>query len=325
MPSIAETLASPQSEMAATLEGGLELLSARQTVSFTRYQQVILPLDGFVFWLRDAGSVITAEGSLHVARRKVQDETETYSVNRVIFTTETSLGEDFNDVGPTTIYIGVINGQQFAFSNQDNFYEQAGLCHYAGDAVYPPLLSQIVNDLAKLNHADVIVSNSLPVWLALNIYVPPYPGFQMPSGLTLYPSFLVPPNIAPPYGVVDIAPAGTEAFGALPFLDSTLSSWQAGRERVRVTLYGCNNDIAVSFLNFVLQYSEDTSNIGVVGQIPIIRDEKLKQVELGIIAQKKTIDFDVSFQQSALRNVARQMIASVVNGYHPLPYTWQNA
>ena len=90
-----------------------------------------------------------------------------------------------------------------------------------------------------------------------------------------------------------------------------------------MTFYGCNQRAAADFLDFVLQYSEDTSNIGMMN-IPVIKDEKFKQVGLNNLAQKKTIDFEVAYQQSTLRNVARQMIAKVVVGYSPMPYTWQN-
>jgi len=339
MVSIAEALGTPQGQMAGDLKAGIELLSASQTVTFTKYNRYVLPFDGYVFWVRadltqtvapnpndtlSGANQITATGSLHVARSKAQDGTETIGINKYIFTTTQNLGQDFNRIGPSSIFVGEMCGQLIAFSDQGDFFQQASLYHYSGDAVYPQMRTQMIESADDFNALSPVVSNSLAVWLSLNSYFPPYPGFNMPSALTLYPSFLVPANIEPPYGVVHIAADATESFGATPFLDSTLGSWQLAKDRVRVTLYGCDYGMAVSFLNFVLQYSEDTSNIGLLN-VPIIRDEKLKQAELAILAQKKTIDFEVSYQQAALRNVSRQMITKLVNSYNPLPYTWQNA
>ena len=335
MVSVAEITGAPQSQMEATLGAGIELLSASETVTFGKYTRYILPFDNFVFWVSsavtnptDTTNSIVAKGSLHVSKSKVQDGTESYSLNKVIFTTTQALHEEFNVIGADTIYIGSVvnpnNGAtiRFAFSDQGAFFEQAGLHHYSGDAIYPPMASQIIDDVAAFDSLTPVASNSIAIWLSLNSYSPPYPGFKMPPGLTLYPSFLVPANIQPPYGVVHIPPEATEAIGQ-PTFDRTLGHWQLSKDRVRVTLYGCNHRATSDFLDFVLQYSEDTSNIGMMN-IPIPRDEKFKQNELSILAQKKTLDFDVSYQQATLRNVARQMIEKAIVGYNPLPYTWQN-
>ena len=39
-----------------------------------------------------------------------------------------------------------------------------------------------------------------------------------------------------------------------------------------------------------------------------MRDEKMTQSELGILAQKKTITFEVSYYQTTVNNIARQLI-----------------
>ena len=329
MVSVAEAAGTPQSQMAADLAAGLKLLSANETVTFNRYNRYILPFDGFAFWVNAAvtsptatNNSVVAQGAIHVTSNKQQSGTESYTINQVVFTTPTCLAEDFKGIGADTIFIGSYNGIRFAFSNQDAFFQQAHLYHYSGDAVYPQMATQIIDDVAQFDGLSPVVSNSLAVWLSLNTYYPPYPGFKMPAGLTLYPSFLVPLNVPPPYGVIDIPPDATESIGS-PFLDRTLGHWQSSKDRVRVTLYGLDQRRAADFMDFVLQYSEDTSNIGMMN-IPIIKDEKFKQIGLQTLAQKKTIDFEVAYQQTTLRNVARQMIEKVVVGYHPLPYTWQN-
>ena len=329
MVSVAESMGVPQSQMAAELAAGLRLLSADETVTFTRYNRYILPFDGFAFWVNATvtnpaatDNVVVAQGALHIATIKRQEATESYTNNQVVFTTAQCLDEAFGGVDEETIFIGSASGVRFAFSNKGAFFQQAGLFHYSGDALNPQIESQIIDDVTTFDGLSPVVSNSLAVWLSMNTYNPPYPGFMMPAGVTLYPSFLVPLNVATPYGVVDIPPDATEAIGS-PFLDRTRGHWQSAKDRVRVTFYGCNQRVAADFMDFVLQYSEDTSNIGMMN-IPVIKDEKFKQVGLNNLAQKKTIDFEVAYQQSTLRNVARQMIAKVVVGYSPMPYTWQN-
>ena len=39
-------------QMAAGLALGLETLSQNQTITFTRYHRLVLPMDGFVFWVK---------------------------------------------------------------------------------------------------------------------------------------------------------------------------------------------------------------------------------------------------------------------------------
>ena len=38
--------------LASSLQAGLEQISLNQQITFTKYTRVILPLDGFAFWVR---------------------------------------------------------------------------------------------------------------------------------------------------------------------------------------------------------------------------------------------------------------------------------
>ena len=49
--SIAEAFES-QSPLQGPLDSGLETISNSQTVTFVQYVKLILPLDGYVFWVR---------------------------------------------------------------------------------------------------------------------------------------------------------------------------------------------------------------------------------------------------------------------------------
>lgn len=331
MPGLDEIIGA-KTQLGGDLAAGVTTLSLDQQVVFTRYVRVVLPLDGFVFWLRadqvspstvfnamqpnsarfDAAkftvpaATLTVQGSLHYATQTRQVEEENYAANRVVFTT---LGpvNDLNQVGGNYLWIADFHGLKVAFSDRGSFYEQADLYHYVGYAVFPDMASQVVDDVAKLDR-QLVCSNSLPLWLALNNYSSFY-GFA--NNIPLYPSFLVPQNIVPPWGAVHIDPAGTMAIGGAPRLDRMTNHTQLVQDRVKITFYGVNNAGALDFVDCVLQRSDDYGEFGVMNQ-PVIRDEKREQSELGTLAMKKSVLFDVNYYQHRVLDVARQLILSAV-------------
>ena len=300
----------------------MRLISLDQTITFSQYIRYVLPLDGYVFWLRTRSTQV--RGSLHNTQSKRQNEDETLAVNRFTFSTGFNV-QEFNDVSPTKIWVGEYQGLKFAFTVNGSVYEAAGLYHYTGEAVYPAMLSQLIDNGEQLPVTTLIVSNSLPLWLQLADYVEPWLIPANP-GITLFPSFAVPANLPPPYGTVHIDPNGMKALQPTPLLgpvwpvgsqvlgepmgstdDST--HWQLVSDHVRVTLYGATNAAAMDFVDLVNQYSRDLDTMGIMTATPM-RDEKRTQAELGILAMKKTIEFDVSYYQSRVNNVARQLINS---------------
>ena len=74
-------------------------------------------------------------------------------------------------------------------------------------------------------------------------------------------------------------------------------SSQLACDIVRVTTYGVANNDMIGFLNFVVQYSMDESLIGIMN-MPAIVDEKQPQAEIQTIAQKKVIEFKISYLQT---------------------------
>jgi hypothetical protein len=295
--------------LGAVNAAGLELISQDQATPFTRYQRHVLPLDGYVFWLRTAAPTLVS-GSVHVTRDKRQNEDETVAINRVVFTAVEPI-QKFNDIGPNHMWVGEIDGVRFAFSRLGPQYNRiTGLWHYDGNALYPALESQLVENGAQLSDRDLIVSNSLPAWLGLQFYNPIWLNAPNPE-IQLFPSFLVPDNLRPPYGVVHIPPDSTRALQAFPALGhDTTSQHQLAADRVRVTLYGLTNEQVMAFTNLVLQFSQDTNIIGMMDELPIVRDEKRTQAELGILAMKKSVTWLVSYQQQAIRDQARLLILS---------------
>ena len=73
-------------------------------------------------------------------------------------------------------------------------------------------------------------------------------------------------------------------------------------------------------MDTVNQYSLDTDSIGIMN-MPIVRDEKRPQSELQVIAMKKTIEFDVSYYQTRINDIARQLIESCIVEYSVAPYS----
>ena len=304
---------------------------------FTKYVRLILPMDGYVFWVKadllspsalfNAGLLngvqlnqppvvvtpaaeVCADGSLHYSIEMRQDQDHTYSVTSVVFNATESI-VDFEQVGPNVLFIGEFEGIKYAFSNQDSFYAQAGIFHYLGHAVYSDMETQLVSTRSGFDSQHVVVSNSLPAWLSLNNYQPFY---GVGNFLQLFPSFLVPQNLVPPYGVVHIPPEGTRALASTAYLGQTYSHHQLASDNVKVTLWGTRNFSAQTFLDCVNQYSADYNKIGITN-MPIMRDEKRTQVELEAIAQKKTIEFEVSYHQSTMRDLARQLITEAIVNY----------
>ncbi len=313
MPTVQETSQSKPA-LAAALAAGLNVLAANQKLTFTPYMKWVSPLDGSVFWIINAGlAPLTVLGSLHHATELRQNEDETASYNTVIFTAEQPVN-DLNANNPQVLYICQFGELTFSFSTRGNYFKQADLHHYMGTAVLPAMQSQIINNVTTFNFQQLIVSNSLPLWLATNNYTPPYPGFISP--VTLYSSFAVPENIQPPYGVVHIEPESTKAIASAPFLDQTLGHYQLCQERVRVTIYGLNKWTVMKFLDFIYQYSYDYSYIGIM-ESPVIRDEKRVQPEIASLAMKQTIEFNISYEQQQSRNTARQLIETSITSVVP--------
>lgn len=263
-----------------------------------------------------------AQGSLHYATEQRQSEDANYAHNTVIFTARQPV-QDLNAAGPDMMYIATFDGPvgagvdndgptgttaiRFSFSRRGSYYQQANLWHYVGDAVYSTMDTQVVDDPATFNARELIVSNSLPAWLAFNTYDPPWPVPIPRPAVRMYPSMLVPDNMPPPFVAVHILPESTGANQTAPYFDATTSSWQLCTDRVRLTTYGCGNRVVMDIRDSLLQYSYDTGRFGICN-MPAPRDAKEGQNELSTIAQKKIIDFEVSYNQGAMRDIARQLI-----------------
>jgi hypothetical protein len=254
--------------------------------------------------------VIEAQGSLHHTTVNKQSPDESSSQNRLVFTSKCRVN-DLNDLTPDGLYMAEVDGHRYAFSTRSGWYQQAGLYHYSGDAVYPAMATQVIDNPADFEGQQIVVSNSLPIWLRLNQLFP------------VYPSFLVPDNLPPPYAVIDIGEDSTTPLQSGATHDETGTRWQLVKDIVNVTTYGVRNDTIMDWLDIVNDYT--LNNPGVIGVMnsPVPRDAKRGQVEISALAQKKVITFEVSYYQARALQVARQLITEAFLKYiiAPVPVT----
>ena len=302
-----------QSQVEATLDAGIAALSQDESVTFRLYTKMVLSQDGYVFWVASQ-QYIKVQGSIHVAADREQSEDETIGANQVIFSSKQQVSV-FNAIAPQTMWIGSWPTEdgtpplRIAFARRSEFYDEAGVWHYAGFAVYPVFEAQIVDSPADLP-AGPIVSNSLPIWLAQMTY--------NGNTVAVYPSFLVPDNIRPPYVVAHID--RTEALTGAPIVGPfpgegpgnalvPVPASQLYRDEVVLTLYGFNNAAAWQYLVALYEVSRDYDVFG-WGNSPAIVDEKRKQTELAALAQKKTISISASYFSGTADAIARRLLLS---------------
>ncbi|MHB1659583.1 MAG: hypothetical protein ACYCRF_09790, partial [Acidithiobacillus sp.] len=262
----------------------------------------------------------TATGALHYSVERDQDEDQTIGINSVLFDSTSEITE-FNEIGKGILWVCPWVSPsgatiKLAFSSQGPYFQQSNLFHYAGFAVYPALEAQLIASVSDLP-VGPIVSNSLPIWLGLPTALVGLPGVTAPD-ITVYPSFLVPENIVPPYIVAHVEPGlsapvqqfmryrWSERTGSGPY---SLPSAQLVKDVVKLTLYGLTNQQAIQWFSAVTRYSEYTDAFGFMNS-PIIQDEKRAQPEIAAIAMKKTLVIEASYYQSAADAIARNLIVS---------------
>lgn len=320
----------PQSPMNAELQAGLAVLSGSETVTFTQFVRQVLPLDGFVFWVRSdlltpsavtaAGVTVAAPveiaGSLHVTSNVVQEAAEHFARKEAIFTTAAEVNELSAD-SPNELWIAYGPGNTpYAFSAHAPFYQMAGLWHYTGEMLHPSARNFIVDSADQLDLTNVIASNSLPFWLSFGVQST-QPWYAPRMAFPLYPDKLVPLNAPEPYGVVEIP--STTPLTAAPYISSTSSHLQLAHDHVKITLYGVRNGPAQDFVDAVFTFSQTAfpQAMGIMTDRPVVQDISEGQREFGIRAARKLVEFDVSYYQSRVNDFAQQLITDAVIGVTP--------
>jgi hypothetical protein len=250
-------------------------------------------------------------GSFHYNTEIQQLEDAVFDSNTVIFSSLSEI-QAFNQLGPDHMYICHYTSPDggttivFAFSSRGRLYEQSDLYHYVGSALKSRTQTQIVDDITQFS-PTLVVSNSLPIWLYMPNYVPPYPGFT--CEFPLYPSYLVDDNLPPPFGSVHIEDTKTLVMGTQ--YGPKMESDQLCREKVRIHMYGVTNQMASDFVSFVEQYSKDWMTLG-LADTPAVYDRKQPSSEFRVLANYKTVEFDINYRQVESRNQARQLIQHAI-------------
>jgi hypothetical protein len=313
---ISEAAAAP-TQLQAALAAGVDDISSNQTVSFQQFIKYVFPVDGSVFWVA-TGTVQQFAGSLHILSERKQEEDQTLAANQFVFTAEQEVSQ-LNVIASGTMWVGAwqVDGitLQVAFAATGMNYQQAGLWHYRGFAVYPALASQLVASNADLP-AGPIVSNSLPIWLGLAGQSATWAPFGFAP---VYPSYLVPDNVVPPYITAHVEPEMTEAPSfpiytwpgnpTPPTQLVEMPSSQLTKDHVRLTFYGFNNQQAIQFYAALVDYSINSESFG-FGNTPTIRDDKRTQVEIAALAMKKTLNIVAWYYQATSDAIARRLILS---------------
>lgn len=311
MPSLEELAEQHGSQLSSVLQSAVETLSSGQEITFRLYVRQVLPLDGFVYWVNaeivscdelcrlniESPTRLEIKGSLHRQVIAVQDESVSKDVNNIIFTPVQPV-DDFNVENPDAIYLGEYGGVQFAFSRMESRYQQSGIFHYRGMAILPTMRSQIIDCPEEISD-ERIISNSIPLWLAMKDFA------------TVYPSYLVPQNLRPPYIAVDVR--NSTPLQAAPIVYGG-QRFQLVQDSVRLTLYGFTNRMALDYVDSVVRRALEEEEFGVTN-MPIPVDAKSGQVEINALAKKKTVDFEVNYYQTTIREISQQLIKKAICSY----------
>jgi len=312
-----EAMAPGTNNMASALAAGLDTIDQKQQVIFTLYVKQVLPLDGFVFWLKadqlisppELPLVLPVDGSLHHATVNTQGEDENFSTQRIIFTSKDPVSS-LSAMAPDTLYMAEVDGYKYAFSSRSNWYKQADLYHYSGDAVYAALADMVVDNIADLDLDNRVVSNSMPIWLMFTHSK----TASFANEWQLYPAYLLPDNQFPPYAAVNIDERMTKPIGAGRAYSKTGDRYQLVTDTVEVSFYGVRNDAILDWVDTVIQYGLDHADTFGVMNSPVPGDMKRTQVEISTIAQKKTVTFQVCYYQTRLQAIAIKYILSAYVG-----------
>ena len=310
-----------KTQLNSALVAGLQSLDRLSEITFTRYVRLVLPVDGFVFWVRKsliinpngalnqfgigtiplntfqtvmgASDNIKVQGSLHYSTNNVQENTQVFGKNFVTFTTDKDI-DDFNEIGENVLFIGTINDVQFAFSQRGNYYGQAGLYHYTGEAINPIMRSQIIDDLTYFDSSQIVV-DSLPIWMSLTKYCPVYPAYR---GLQ---------NVRPPFISVEVT--DTKAIMQKPFIDRMNNRDQLCLDTVELTCYGLNNNALLDYIHYVvIEEALKYQNEWGICNAPVQKTVNIPQSELNVTANAKKIIFEINYYQSRTIDIARQLI-----------------
>ncbi|UMM63162.1 hypothetical protein [Aristophania vespae] len=297
----------PAASLAASLVAAVNDVSYGQHVQLKEYKRLILPLDGYVFWVA-TGKEILVTGALYFLTENIQKEAKSLEQRNVIFSSKEEV-KPFNQLSSDQIWVGNLDETRFVFGSRSSQITQDGLFHYIGESISPIFSTQFIDDLNIINDDEVIVSNSLPIFMALPTQSNPYLDWcRWPENVPIFPSYIVPDSQAPPYITVDIDPSFQQSLTPGLISTSDKSSFQFVTETVCLTLYGLTNNQAVNVRDYIVRWAATNPDRLGITNCPIIRDIRKYQPEINTLAMIKTISFEVMYCQHAARECGAQLI-----------------
>ncbi len=301
-----EEYAASGKQVQSLINGAYRTISDNESISFSLYNKQIIS-DGTVFWVKAINEdSIAIVGSLHASTDQKQNSDETIGQSSIKFTTQEHV-QDFLELDKQSILIGSFGALRFAFTANSPYFQAADTWHYWGDAIYPIMNDLIIDDPNSFDPAQV-VTNSLPIWLSLT-------KVNDIKNIAVYPEFLVPNNLLPPYSAILVKE--TKPISAMPLVWSDSSSDYLAMDTVKVVTYGLRNvdvqDYIASIFNAQIDGYFGFSNY------PVPKDEKYKQSELNILSIKKSFEFKINYYQSVVRDIARQLIVDASTTVAQIP------
>lgn len=289
-----------------------------EQITFNRYIRLVLPVDGFIFWVKQSlinplspslngialnelpdlttiDDTIVIDGLFHYSTQNQQDNSQIYAKNSVLFTSSKKL-DDFNELGESELLIGSIDGIQFAFNNSGNYYQKAGVWCYQGEAINPVMRSQIIDDVGQFS-AQKICNDSLPLFMSRSLYAPIFPAFR---GLQ---------NLRPPYLSVDVLE--TKPYQQLAS-EETSERRQFCLDTVKVTCYGLNNNQVLDYIRYMVNEGVKNIDFG-INNAPVAKKIDIPQSELNVTANAKEITFEVNYYQTRATEIAQKLIESALS------------
>jgi len=289
-------------ELDNTLFEGYQQLSGNQKITFTRYVSKILPIDGWHFWVK--AELLDGEtepfnkvvsGTLHQSVNQTQEATKSNAITSIILTVNQPI-DLLKEVNQESMWLGEYDGSKFSFNIQNAFYDNANQFHYAGDAVYIENSDAFIDDINDLNLDDTVITNCIPLFIALNDQV------------QIYPAFLNPTNLKPPYATIEVKQTTGVAAGITfnEFDDSKLMQW----DKVELSIFGLRKKQLSDFLKYLTTKQLETEAFGIYW-LPSIQNENIPQSEVNILTNKKVLSFDVNYVIEDIRNAATAFIENI--------------
>lgn len=294
---------------AGVLRNGIDFLKENNKFIFITYSKAILPYDGFIFWIKRKEETVIVKSIEHTAEEMLQEGDTFRSESTLILTSEEPLF-DFSQNDLETIKVIVCNNNRYVIRKSGENTGESGIFHYMARIIEKPLESILLDSEDDFRSRKIQLSSSIPLFILLASGV-----FDLvPVHYDLYPAWLVPFNKKPPYITVEIIKTTALASGSQTVIHHEKEYLlKLVQEEVKFVLYGFDNDAAFIFLKQLEKWSTIYNYIGFMN-MPCIEDEVHNQVELGSVAQKKSIELVISYYQSAelLDELKEKMISTVL-------------